>query len=518
MVITCPSCSERYRLSPGKLKGKGARITCPSCSHSFVVLADHEDEGKGAGVRRPRTRERADTRSGAFQAVGLADDETGSPTTGSIRVVAPGPRGSDGRKQIATVDASGPVPSLLQQEAEEDSSAGMDAEEEILRASDLDFREVGIVTWKVKVAIGLVYDFSDIATLKKYLADKKVTPDDLISHNAKDWVRIGDLDDLDDHFVATWRSARALVKDEDRPARKKAASTPDTEDDAAAASLPGMGSKSSSQEAAEQVAAMRKRRTRQRREQAMADEKRMRTRTFATVIAAILVVGVLFAFYMSRKMAAEADAARQAAVELEAKTAAEQQKTAPKGDGEDVDAVRDRIREALDRRRQEIQAGVLADNEIIEEEPQEAPEDEALVRARRVPVPPTEQTKQADDSSDFGYKKPIRRQPNQRPVAQRNEAQSVTSAATNASSGTITEKRARDPGLMYYDHGAKKLAEKNYGAALKMFQRSVDKSPGCGPCWEGLAQAHKALGNASEAALAFKKAEGLGIPVNASRP
>ncbi|MBN95053.1 MAG: hypothetical protein CL928_13455 [Deltaproteobacteria bacterium] len=517
MVITCPSCSERYRLNPNKLKGKGARITCPSCAHSFVVLAG--EDKKGADSRRSKERGRADTRSGAFQAVGLVDEVKGATTTGSIRVVAPGPRGSDGRKQIATVDASGPVPSLLQDEADREGAAEVDTPEEALRASDLDFREVGIVTWKVKVAIGLVYDFSDIATLKKYLADKKVTPDDLISHNAKDWVRIGDLDDLDEHFVATWRTARAAMKEDERPARSKAASnTTDADEAAHTSSLPGLGSKSSSQEAAEQVAAMRKRRTRQRREQAMADEKRMRTRTFATVIAAILAVGLLFAFYMSRKMAEEAEMARQAAAEQEAKLAAEEQQASAGEDGQEVDAVRDRIREALDRRRQEIQAGVLADTEPITEDTTEEVEDEALVRARRMPVPPKEQTTTEQPADEFGYKKPIRRRlPEPRPP-RRTGAQAVTSTANQGSTASITEKRARDPGLMYYDHGAKKLAEKNYGAALKMFQRSVDKSPGCGQCWEGLAQAHKALGNASEAALAFKKAEGLGIPVNASRP
>ncbi|HCP47820.1 MAG TPA: hypothetical protein DIU15_17395, partial [Deltaproteobacteria bacterium] len=54
MVITCPSCSERYRLNPNKLKGKGARITCPSCAHSFVVLAG--EDKKGADSRRSKER------------------------------------------------------------------------------------------------------------------------------------------------------------------------------------------------------------------------------------------------------------------------------------------------------------------------------------------------------------------------------------------------------------------------------------------------------------------------------
>ena len=62
------------------------------------------------------------------------------------------------------------------------------------------------------------------------------------------------------------------------------------------------------------------------------------------------------------------------------------------------------------------------------------------------------------------------------------------------------------------------MERKNYGSALKMFQTSVDKSPQCGSCWEGLASAYQVLGEAQKAAEAFKKAEELGVPVNAARP
>ena len=60
-----------------------------------------------------------------------------------------------------------------------------------LAAENLDFKAGGGGPWKVKVAIGLIYDFPDIKTLRKSIREKKVTQDDQISHDGKDWTRIG---------------------------------------------------------------------------------------------------------------------------------------------------------------------------------------------------------------------------------------------------------------------------------------------------------------------------------------
>ena len=77
----------------------------------------------------------------------------------------------------------------------------------IKSADKLNFRLVGIKTWKVKVKIGLVYDFSDIKTLQKYIKDGRVTNEDTISHNGKDWTTIGDIPDLEDHFIRVYLEA-----------------------------------------------------------------------------------------------------------------------------------------------------------------------------------------------------------------------------------------------------------------------------------------------------------------------
>ena len=80
-------------------------------------------------------------------------------------------------------------------------------------ADALDFREVGISAWKVKVKIGLIYDFSDVRTLRKYIQDGRVTADDLLSQDGAEWLRIGDISDLDAHFIDAYVAARDASED-----------------------------------------------------------------------------------------------------------------------------------------------------------------------------------------------------------------------------------------------------------------------------------------------------------------
>lgn len=53
MIVTCPSCSARYKINESKIAGRGAKITCPRCAHRFVVYRDGEDK---AAAERPATR------------------------------------------------------------------------------------------------------------------------------------------------------------------------------------------------------------------------------------------------------------------------------------------------------------------------------------------------------------------------------------------------------------------------------------------------------------------------------
>jgi len=160
MIVTCDQCGSRYKLDDAKITGRGARITCPSCRNVFVVF---KSDGDTPGVAStPRTRPSAPT-------------SASSPSGGGMRV---------------TMVAASAAPAQAQ-----------------LNADTLDFKKVGIASWKVKVKIGLVYDFNDLNTLRKYIQDGRVTEDDLLSHNGDNWTSIGDIPDLEAHFIRIYLDA-----------------------------------------------------------------------------------------------------------------------------------------------------------------------------------------------------------------------------------------------------------------------------------------------------------------------
>ena len=101
----------------------------------------------------------------------------------------------------------------------------------------LDFKSVGIATWKVKTSIGLVYDFSDFKTLRKYLKEGRVSQSDSLSHDGEQWTTISDVKDLETHFIDVFVAAHGArapqpVAPEESPS---GASTEDSDDGGAIA-------------------------------------------------------------------------------------------------------------------------------------------------------------------------------------------------------------------------------------------------------------------------------------------
>lgn len=172
MIVTCEHCAARYKLDDEKVKGRGARITCPHCKHVFVVLAKPEGQSPEAPEPPPEVATR------------VAEPPVARPGEGAP---AAGPPAA------APIEVKG---------ASHELGGGR-------RADQLDFRKVGIATWKVRVKIGLVYDFSDTSTLRKYIQDRRVTEDDVISHDGANWVRIGAIPDLDTYFVQVYEEIEA---------------------------------------------------------------------------------------------------------------------------------------------------------------------------------------------------------------------------------------------------------------------------------------------------------------------
>jgi len=189
MIVTCPSCSARYKLDDSKITGRGARITCPRCRHVFVVFP-----------------------SGSAKAEKAEEDTSRNEAVASGRSAAAA-GGGPSLKVVTAPSGSAPKPRRS--------------------AEDLDFRTVGIPSWKVKVKIGLVYDFSDIKTLRKYIQDGRVTPEDAISHDGSTWKTIGDILDLDAYFVEIYEAAES----------QRAAANPDNAfADESPTTIVGMGS------------------------------------------------------------------------------------------------------------------------------------------------------------------------------------------------------------------------------------------------------------------------------------
>lgn len=191
MIVSCESCKSRYKLDDSKITGRGAKITCPKCKHVFVVLAPPSPLTEAprpamlpaaAGDNEWEDDEptRVGREAAAEAAAAVAASRAEPPVPGGHEVVRP-------RASAAPAPAAGPT-----------------KEEIAARAATLDFRKVGVTAWKVKVRIGLVYDFSDIKTLRKYIQDGRVTPADVISHDGKTWKPLGEVPDLDGFFVESY--------------------------------------------------------------------------------------------------------------------------------------------------------------------------------------------------------------------------------------------------------------------------------------------------------------------------
>ena len=211
MIVSCESCKSRYKLDDSKVTGRGAKITCPKCKHVFVVLAPTaalSDAPRPALLPVPGAgnewEDDEPTRVGREEAEAAAAEAAVSAGHHVVRPRAVAAPPAATREQIAA------------------------------RAATLDFRKVGVSAWKVNVRIGLVYDFSDIKTLRRYIQDGRVTPADVISHDGKSWKPLGEIPDLDVFFVESYERLAIEFAAKPAPAKEKQPSPADLGNVAAA--------------------------------------------------------------------------------------------------------------------------------------------------------------------------------------------------------------------------------------------------------------------------------------------
>lgn len=188
MIVTCEHCAARYKLDPGRITGRGVKITCPRCKNVFVVYRG--EQGADTAEQDPTPRDEPGP-TPAAPGARMAPTPAPAPSPAVAPAAAP-----------SAAPSAAPAPATAPSPPRKGAAGRPDVE-------SLDFSSAGIQAWKVKVRIGLVYDFSDYKTLARYIKDGRVGDDDQISHDGKTWTRLGDIADLEQHFVQVYLDAKA---------------------------------------------------------------------------------------------------------------------------------------------------------------------------------------------------------------------------------------------------------------------------------------------------------------------
>ena len=147
MIIECPSCQARYRIREEKLPAEGGGIKCPNCAHVFVVTPD----GQLGEAKKPIP-----------------------------------PHGTEYNVAVRAAEAE---IEQARAQVEPQASPGAPSESGAKKA---------VARWKVRNA-GLVFDFADIDSVKRWLANRESldgvdASDDL----GQTWSPVTAFDDLTD--------------------------------------------------------------------------------------------------------------------------------------------------------------------------------------------------------------------------------------------------------------------------------------------------------------------------------
>lgn len=142
MIIECPACKSRYRIREEKLPAAGGNIKCPSCAHVFFVARE-------AAPVAPAPPVAAQGASGQTDPNGWSQIPLGdSPPA---EAAAPSPAG--GTLAMAAFSDAGAAKASPAPGAAPESDSGPRK-------------------WKLRNAVGLVYDFTDTEQLVKWLGTK----------------------------------------------------------------------------------------------------------------------------------------------------------------------------------------------------------------------------------------------------------------------------------------------------------------------------------------------------------
>jgi predicted Zn finger-like uncharacterized protein len=140
MIIECPACQSRYRIREEKLPAGGGNIKCPNCAHVFFVARDGVPSTTSPPAPPVATPFSPDSDSNSWSQIPLG--QASSPATLALT-------GASASSVLAAAAGAAPTP--------------------------LPGPPVGSAPkkWKLRNAVGLVYDFTDTDQLVRWLMTKE---------------------------------------------------------------------------------------------------------------------------------------------------------------------------------------------------------------------------------------------------------------------------------------------------------------------------------------------------------
>jgi predicted Zn finger-like uncharacterized protein len=239
LLVTCPSCEAQYNLDPARLGGRDAKARCRRCGRMMAIVAppdvertDPRSATPAPTMSRPATQVPAAVRQApAVSAAQAPAAVRQAPAVSAAQAPAarPGPAIASARPAAAPAQVAaprGPVavappqaaaprvaarvpvspPAAAAPRAPEPprAAAPLSADDAARLAPTLDFKRLGVLSWRARTTAGRLLDFADLRTLRAYLRDGRLGPADSISVDGRSWLPIEAIPDLDVFFVATW--------------------------------------------------------------------------------------------------------------------------------------------------------------------------------------------------------------------------------------------------------------------------------------------------------------------------
>ena len=197
MNVACEHCGAEYSLDEENVSSRGVRITCPSCSHVFTVYLESPDELEEELEIEIEEELEIEIEEELEIEVLSAQAERKEDSVSLKKTQEKDQAEAKEESQEEEVEAN------LEEELHDMPSETEEAIK-VMNPEELVFSKVGLKNWKVKTALGLVYDFSGYKTLNKYLRDGKVKSSDLLSYDGKNWTPIKDIEDLGEYFCTIY--------------------------------------------------------------------------------------------------------------------------------------------------------------------------------------------------------------------------------------------------------------------------------------------------------------------------